>query len=277
VEYRYRPAGGALAEAVVGFWFVRGPSPSAHERILPMPRVHLVVNLVALPYTVEAPGDDGPRELPRWFCAGPGDRFVISGNPDPITNVGAMVRADALAAFAIDPAGAASTVSGIDPIGGADDWDPERAADVDPDAAIDRLEARLAGGLDPLWNADPAVRSSIRRLDEEPAVRIGSLATDAGLGHPAFDERFRRATGVTPKLYAELVRFHRLIDRLAAEPVPGAWSSFAADSGFYDQSHAIRAFRRFLGMTPSEYARRVAAVGPEAARFLPEASVARGR
>ena len=63
--------------------------------------------------------------------------------------------------------------------------------------------------------------------------------------------RFRRATGLTPKRYAELVRFHRLID---ATPVAGVapWSELAADGGYSDQSHVIRDFKRFTGKTPTQ-------------------------
>ena len=85
--------------------------------------------------------------------------------------------------------------------------------------------------------------------------------------------RFRRATGIAPKRYAELVRFHRLIDRTpVAEAAP--WSELAVDGGYYDQSHVIRDFKRFTGFTPAEYHRRVSAAGPDAVRFVPDPAAA---
>jgi len=31
------------------------------------------------------------------------------------------------------------------------------------------------------------------------------------------------------------------------------WAEFAADSGYYDQSHLIREFRAMAGLTPAQY------------------------
>ena len=88
---------------------------------------------------------------------------------------------------------------------------------------LDAIEAELNARLRPGPGPDAAVRDAIARLDADPSLTIGLLASDAGLRHPAFVARFKRATGSTPKRYAELVRFHRLIDRT---PLPGvaAWS-----------------------------------------------------
>jgi AraC-like DNA-binding protein len=84
--------------------------------------------------------------------------------------------------------------------------------------------------------------------------------------------------GVTPKLYAEIVRLEGLLDRfidtimkVGADGGPReSWGALAADAGYYDQSHLTRAFHRFVGMTPGAFAARVGEGGPESVRFLPE-------
>ncbi len=75
---------------------------------------------------------------------------------------------------------------------------------------------------------------------------IGPLAADAGPAASGLRGAVQAGDGLAPKRYAELVRFHRLIDRT---PLPGGapWSELAADGGYYDQSHVIRDFKRFSG------------------------------
>jgi AraC-like DNA-binding protein len=93
------------------------------------------------------------------------------------------------------------------------------------------------------------------------------------VGHPSFVARFRRATGSTPKRFAELVRFHHLIDRMPVATA-ASWSGLAVEAGYYDQSHVIRDFKRFAGFTPADYHRRVRAAGADAARFVPDPEAA---
>lgn len=77
---------------------------------------------------------------------------------------------------------------------------------------------------------------------------LQSLATEAGLSRFQTLRAFARATGLTPHAYlverrTQLAR--RLI--LAGSPLADA----AAASGFADQSHMTRAFRKRYGLTPA--------------------------
>ena len=269
MEVAGRPARGPLAEAVRELWFLRGPAPTRYERIFPMTDVHLVVNLSPRPYRVLESADAPWRTLGPAFCSGMRSRFVVSETPDAIVNAGAVVRADGLRVLGLDPERLAGAVTSQPWLDGPAALGPDAAADDVLDAIEALLSDRLAVGR----AADPVVRDAIGRLEADPAHPIGALAAEHGLRHPAFVARFRRATGSTPKRYAQLVRFHRLID---ATPVADAapWSSLAADGGYYDQSHVIRDFRRFTGYTPADYHRRVSAAGPDAVRFVPDPDAA---
>ncbi len=261
MEYLWRPAAGPLATAVEGCWFQRGPAPSRVERILPMTSVHLVVNLGAQPYLVRTA--DGPwRELGRVFCSGLRDHLVLSASPDLIVNAGAVLRPDALLALGLDPIRLAGAVADVV-------LDVQPAFGDDGEAVLDRLEAALLARLRTAA-IDPLVRGVVDALGARPGTPIGELATAAGVSHPALVPRFRRSTGITPKLFAELVRFHRLID-LISVPDDVSWSALAIESGYYDQSHAARSFRQFAGLTPAAYYRLVREAGPESVRFVPEA------
>lgn len=269
MEYVQREVREGLAVAVRSLWFVRGPAPARFERIFPMTDVHLIVNLAEQPYRVLDAVDAPWRALGPGFSSGLRSRFVVSENPDPIANAGAVVRADGLPMLGLDAVALAGDVSSQPWLDGVAALGP----DAQPGEVLDALEAVLTGMVRADRAPDQAVREAIGRLDADPSQPIAPLAAAHRLGHPAFVARFRRATGITPKRYAELVRFHRLIDVM---PVTSAasWSELAVEAGYYDQSHVIRDVKRFTGFTPADYHRRVSAAGPDAVRFVPDPDAA---
>jgi AraC-like DNA-binding protein len=125
-------------------------------------------------------------------------------------------------------------------------WSPEAARPEDEDAHA----ARAA-------HPEPAVRRALEYLRDEATrnVSLDELAAVAGLGKYHLIRRFRAATGVPPHAYQVALRVNlarRLLERgeLAA--------NVAAQTGFTDQSHLNRHFRRRLGLTPAQYAQAVA-------------------
>jgi AraC-like DNA-binding protein len=84
----------------------------------------------------------------------------------------------------------------------------------------------------------------------DPAgVEISELSK--GLGYSRFhvSRIFTLVTGTTLTAHRNRVRVSAALDRLAAGEANLA--ALAADLGFVDQSHMVRALRRFTGMHPS--------------------------
>ncbi|WP_422755423.1 helix-turn-helix domain-containing protein [Micromonospora sp. WMMD708] len=167
-----------------------------------------------------------------------------------------------------------------------------RAVAVDglPDPWLDRLRVRLAGAPDwphrfalldaaldaRLADADP-VDPHLGRAWELLAgsaghLGIGALAGELGWSRRHLAARFRRELGLGPKTTARLLRFQRAYamlgrqDAVSAPPDPAGpadrrtgpadgWAELAARWGYYDQSHLIREFREFTGMTPAALGR----------------------
>ncbi len=115
----------------------------------------------------------------------------------------------------------------------------------------------------------PSLPPRSTRSTTTPACAIGDLAGVSGVSHRTLISRFRAATGIAPKAYAQLWRFHTFVTAVQDGTRAPDWAGLAAASGFYDQPHVIRAFRRFTGWTPADYYRRVVEFGPEAASFVP--------
>jgi AraC-like DNA-binding protein len=129
----------------------------------------------------------------------------------------------------------------------------------------------------------PLVEHLAGRLHAPGSLRIAALAQETGYTQRHLDTLFRRWVGLPPKQYARIRRFQRVLAHLVRgtpEPSPleagvavtmrlgdPQWAALAAEHGYYDQSHLVRDFREFAGLSPTAY---VAAFhGLE--NYLPEA------
>jgi len=137
-----------------------------------------------------------------------------------------------------------------------------------PAEALERASSALARTGNG-WRPDPVVEASLAALEADADRSIGELAAGLPVSHRTLIARFRRATGLTPRDYAQLWRFHRFVTGLASLPGHTDWAGLAPLGGYYDQAHVVRAFRRYCGWTPTEYRRRVVEFGPSAASFVP--------
>jgi len=73
-------------------------------------------------------------------------------------------------------------------------------------------------------------------------VRVGSLARLCGRSERSIEIRFRNQLGLPPKRYESIIRFQRALST----------SVFSGGGeGFYDQSHFIRAAKRYTGQIPT--------------------------
>jgi AraC-like DNA-binding protein len=87
--------------------------------------------------------------------------------------------------------------------------------------------------------------------NSEQNVSIRSLANVAGLSPYYLVRAFHRQVGVPPHHYQTVVRVNRARRLLASGDAP---SDVAYRTGFCDQSHLTRCFKRTLGVTPGRYA-----------------------
>ncbi|MEU7061946.1 AraC family transcriptional regulator [Streptomyces sp. NPDC046197] len=118
----------------------------------------------------------------------------------------------------------------------------------------DRLRAhlrpRLATGA---GRADPAVARQLRELLDERLLQGVTLEEAARLvhAHPAHLVRaFSGAYGIAPHQYLMSRRVDRARRLLLAGRMP---AEVATATGFYDQAHLTRHFRKLVGVTPGRY------------------------
>jgi AraC-like DNA-binding protein len=104
----------------------------------------------------------------------------------------------------------------------------------------------------PIWDA--TILHAVAMLARVPDVpSIGRLQRESGYSAHRFGLLFRQHVGMTAKQYARLMRF-RAVVTMAHQEQPLDWARIASDGGYCDQAHLSHEFRRFSGMTPTEFA-----------------------
>ncbi|QEC65640.1 helix-turn-helix domain-containing protein [Mucilaginibacter ginsenosidivorans] len=81
-------------------------------------------------------------------------------------------------------------------------------------------------------------------------IKVRGLAGDMAISLDAFEKRFRRVAGISPKQFADTVRMRHLIGQLSA---PESLTRIALDAGYFDQAHFNKDFRSFTGVAPQQF------------------------
>ena len=108
------------------------------------------------------------------------------------------------------------------------------------------------------WRAvsvPPGIRHAVQHLETDFAdeVSLGELATMAQMSRSHFALMFREFTGYTPHQYLLLVRLNHARKLIAQGNSALPLAEIAAASGFCDQAHLSRHFRRVFGTTPAAF------------------------
>lgn len=81
---------------------------------------------------------------------------------------------------------------------------------------------------------------------------VEALCQQYHLSIRTVDRLFRRFLGFSPKRYAAIIRFQKVLTHLMESPSPSL-AQIAADCRYSDQSHLVRDFHRFAGSVPNGY------------------------
>jgi AraC-like DNA-binding protein len=99
----------------------------------------------------------------------------------------------------------------------------------------------------------PAVALALDGFERAPhRANVAATAKRAEISPKKFIRLFREQVGMTPKLYLRIARFGRVVNDLHARQGV-AWGDVVEQNGFYDQSHFIRDFHEFSGLSPTQW------------------------
>lgn len=257
IKLHARPAP-PLDRFVVCFWYYRGYA-RAHDReiVLPTGASSIVFKLTDV--TVRSFRDASDLVGQTYggaVASGAFSSHFVLDTSRPSSTLGVQFKPGCASAFLGVPAG---ELSGLRvPL--EDLWGPkalnirERILEAaTPEAAIALVEQALLARLRRPLLMHPAAAHAIARIDAEPAIsRIAEIRDETGYSAKRFIELFRASVGLAPKPFSRVRRFQSVIDRLA-DGSRVEWAAVAADSGYSDQPHLNREFRRMAGVTPTAY------------------------
>ncbi len=96
---------------------------------------------------------------------------------------------------------------------------------------------------------DQLVLAAVEKIHTEKGLlKMGELANLFCISHDAFEKRFRKTVGSSPKQFASVVRMRSVINRRSSGLL-----DMTFDAGFYDQSHFNKSFRQFTGQSPTDF------------------------
>jgi AraC-like DNA-binding protein len=91
------------------------------------------------------------------------------------------------------------------------------------------------------------------------SISLKELQTKLQLSERTFERRFKQAVGISPKLFARICRFQETLNMLRKNKFDKL-SDIAYENGYADQSHFIRSFKEFAGVSPFEYKKQMTEV-----------------
>src|SRR5882762_774145 len=82
-------------------------------------------------------------------------------------------------------------------------------------------------------------------------LKIQQLCLNLNISVDAFEKRFRKTAGTSPKQFCSIIRMKHAIDVMSAQT--HALPDVIHQLGYFDQTHFIKDFKLFTGLTPSVY------------------------
>ncbi len=126
-------------------------------------------------------------------------------------------------------------------------------SDGDPAQELATIESHMdAITLTPCPREREIAAISAALVDPELSS-VASLADRVGMNIRSLERLSKRAFGFTPKLLLRRQRFLRSLSQFMLDPSLN-WLS-TLDYQYHDQAHFVRDFKRFMGMSPSTYAK----------------------
>jgi len=261
IACRYKPHP-ALSAFVEDLWLYDGYVPThERERILPSGTFELVLNLRENELRIyDAANTDQCRRFSGAVVSGPYAGYFCSDAAEEVSIMGVHFKPGGAFPFLGFPAGELSDAH----VDLAEIWkghaEDLRAQLVETNRADERfrlLERRLIEHLIQPLEHHPAVAIALEAHHRpEASTRTHELAHASGLSERRFIDVFRSEVGMTPKLFDRVRRFQRTLGQLRVSHDID-WATLALGSGYFDQSHLIRDFREFAGVSPTEYVRRM--------------------
>lgn len=84
-------------------------------------------------------------------------------------------------------------------------------------------------------------------------ITIKQLVKHTGYTERHIERAFSESIGINPKKFGNIVKLHSFLKLLKDKSVQNNITAFCYEAGYSDQSHLIKEFRKYTGITPTQY------------------------
>ncbi|MGH8212106.1 MAG: helix-turn-helix domain-containing protein [Rhodanobacteraceae bacterium] len=243
----------ALQSWIENMWAAERWHPG-REHAIPAGSMHLAIRVGGPALRLyAAERDRSGREVDRAVIGGTHSRYYIKQTA-PGRTIGAQLKPGATwALFGISAAQLAQRHTPLLSFWGeaTGRLQEHLAGTTAPDDQLEFLEQAMLMQLRPIRALHPQVTCALEKLDV--CANVDAVLAEADCSHRHFIALFRGATGLTPKRYARIRRFRRVLAEAADSGM--AWSALAQAHGYCDQAHLNRDFHEFTGLPPHAWRR----------------------
>ncbi|QSE98187.1 helix-turn-helix domain-containing protein [Fulvivirga lutea] len=95
------------------------------------------------------------------------------------------------------------------------------------------------------------INSVQKIIDSRGQIKIEELIEQSAMSRRSLERKFIDVIGLPPKYFARIIRFNNIFKLM--QEGDSSWCQVAVNSGYYDQAHFIKEFRKFTGEKPSSY------------------------
>jgi AraC-like DNA-binding protein len=253
----YKPAA-PLSVFVDLFWFWEGYCvPHVKERHLPDGTLSLVINL-----SEDAVRVYNPKE-PNYFhqfrgsvVSGAKSKFSIIDTSCQTKNIGVRFKPGGAFPFFNLPLGELRNLHlSLETLWRlrADELRDRLCEARTPMEKFRVLEQSLLQQATSRLTQNPAVTFAINVFTAVPHDQtVSEVIRQIGLSHRWFIQIFKQEVGLTPKMFCRTARFQKALRLINAAGIID-WADIAPACGYFDQSHFIKDFTEFCGVSPSVY------------------------
>jgi AraC-like DNA-binding protein len=254
MQYQEQLPSADLSTVIKHFWYLeyRGGEPQP-ETILPDGCPEIVFNLADRFRRIDA---EGPVLQPTALLAGQISRGITIMPTGNVRLFGVRLRpTGAFMISGIRQAELMDKLPCLDEIFGNKGKDLEDAINTSADVPemASAVEDFVLSALSHRKHAADAAGTACDIIAQRKgAVPVSSLAKELGRSERSLERDFREHVGLSPKLFARIVRFQTAV-RQIENATEQKMIEAALASGYFDQPHMIRDFREFAGKSPLEY------------------------
>ena len=265
---RYFPSA-PLSAYVEDLYYLDGPAPYPHQKVMPVASSNLMINLGDL-FDVYRPGQTDPfiTCTDSWWV-GIWDTYHTVDWPPSVRLFGVHFKPGGAYPFLQIPLSEMNgQVVPLDAIWGAHAGEIRESLDAAPtiQAGFALFEQWLLRHLCSAPRGLDLVQCAVAEIARmHGTLPIQRLSDQLGVSQNYLGVQSKRLVGISPKRVARFFRFAHALQLIDAVPHVD-FTALAHQAQFYDQAHFNKEFVSFTGHSPSEYVslrRRVQRENPE--------------